>query len=119
MSKKSILGQSNGHGKICQNALIGTLFKQLPRAQIGLKFKNVWAHQIANNQTIILCPENVLKLNFTSSRVSPKNCGGLQVPNMEVPKPLPSQPIFLKVNLHGKFLHRVSREGLGIRNLSN
>ena len=27
--------------------------------------------------------------------------------------PLSSQPIFLKVNLHGKFLYRVSRDGLG------
>ena len=29
------------------------------------------------------------------------------------PAPLSSHPIFLKVNLHGKFLHRVTREGLG------
>ena len=27
--------------------------------------------------------------------------------------PLPSHLMFLKVHAHGKFLHRVSREGLG------
>ena len=27
--------------------------------------------------------------------------------------PLPSRPDFPKVQVHGKFLHRVSREGLG------
>ena len=34
-----------------------TLFKQLPRAQIGPKFKNFFARQIAKDQTIILSPE--------------------------------------------------------------
>ena len=38
-----------------------TLLKQLPQAQIVPKFKNFCAHRIANNQTIILSPENVQK----------------------------------------------------------
>ena len=31
-----------------------TIFKQLPPAQIGPKFKNFFAHQIANDQTIVM-----------------------------------------------------------------
>ena len=58
MSKKSILGQSYGRGKVSQNALAGTLFKRLPRAPIVLKFKFFCVHQIANDQTIVLRPEN-------------------------------------------------------------
>ena len=46
-----------------QNALTVTLFKQLPQAQIGPKFKNFFAHQIANDQTIILSPENIQKVH--------------------------------------------------------
>ena len=52
-----------GRGKICQNALMVTLFKQLPQAQIGLKFKDCCAQQIANDQTIVLSPENFLKVH--------------------------------------------------------
>ena len=65
MSKKSTPGPSYGgprHGKISQNALPVTLFKQLPWAEIGLKFKNFCAHQIANDQTIVLSPDNVQKV---------------------------------------------------------
>ena len=40
-----------------QNALSVTIFKHLPRAEIGPKLKNFCAHQIANDQTIILSPE--------------------------------------------------------------
>ena len=63
MSKKSTLGPSyEGLKKISQNALSVTLFKQLPQAEIGPKFKNFCAHQIANDQTIVLCPENPQKV---------------------------------------------------------
>ena len=34
-----------------------TLFKQLPQAQIGPKFKFCCVYQIANNQTVVLSPE--------------------------------------------------------------
>ena len=55
MSKKSTLEPSyDGLKKICQNSLPVTLFKQLPRAKIWPKFKNFCAHQIANNQMIVL-----------------------------------------------------------------
>ena len=50
-------------GKIGKNALMVYLFKQLPRAHIGLKFKNLCAHQIANDHTIVLSPENVQKVH--------------------------------------------------------
>ena len=40
-----------------------TLFKQLPQAEIGSKFKNFYAHQIANDRTIILSIENVQKVH--------------------------------------------------------
>ena len=46
-----------------QNALLVTLFKQLPRAKIGPEFKNFCAHQIANDQTIVLSPENPQKVH--------------------------------------------------------
>ena len=39
-----------------------TLFKQLPQAQIGPKFKNFCVHQKANDQTIVLSPENAQKV---------------------------------------------------------
>ena len=39
------------------------LFKQLPRAEIWPKFKNFCAHQIANDQTIVLSPENPQKVH--------------------------------------------------------
>ena len=41
-------GPNYGGLKIGQNALMGTLFKQLPQAQIGPKFKNLCAHQKAS-----------------------------------------------------------------------
>ena len=44
----------NRCAKISQNALTGALFKQLPQAQIGPEFKNLFAQQIANDQTINL-----------------------------------------------------------------
>ena len=47
---------------MCQNALLGTLFKQLPQAQVGPTFKKVCAHQSDNDQTIVLSPENVHKV---------------------------------------------------------
>ena len=34
-----------------------TLFKQLPQAQIGPKFKFCCVYQIANNQTVVFSPE--------------------------------------------------------------
>ena len=55
MSKK-------GRGKIGQNALRVTLFKQVPREQIGPKFKYFCVHHKANDQTIILSPDNVQKV---------------------------------------------------------
>ena len=64
MSKKSTPGPSyGGSKKIGPNALTVTLFKQLPQAQIGPKFKFFGAHQIANYQMIILSPENVQKVH--------------------------------------------------------
>ena len=54
---------SVANGQIGQKALTGTLFKQLPWAQIGLEFKNLCAHQIANDQTIALSPDNVQKVH--------------------------------------------------------
>ena len=56
-------GPNYGGLKIGQKALMGTLFKQLPQAQIGPKFKNFFAHQIANDQTVVLSPENVQKVH--------------------------------------------------------
>ena len=46
-----------------QNALTGTLFKQLPQAQIGPKFTFVRVHQIANDQMVVLSHENVQKVH--------------------------------------------------------
>jgi len=40
-----------------------TPFKQLPRAQFGAKFKNFCAHQIANDQTVVMSPENPQKVH--------------------------------------------------------
>ena len=65
MSEKSSPGPSygglkKGVEKICQNALTVTLFKQ---AQIGPKFKNFCAHQIASDQTIVLSTENAQKVH--------------------------------------------------------
>ena len=56
-------GFEKGRGEIGQNALTVTLFKQLPPAQIGPKFKNFCVYQKANDQTIILSPENVQKVH--------------------------------------------------------
>ena len=55
-------GFEKGHGKIGQNALTVTLFKQLTQAQIGQKFKNVCVHQKANDQMIVLSRENVQQM---------------------------------------------------------
>ena len=64
MSKNSTPGPSyDGLKKIGQNALSVTLFKQLPWAEIWPKFKNFCAHQIANDQTIVLSPENPQKVH--------------------------------------------------------
>ena len=53
------------------NALIGTLFEQLPKAQIRSKFREKKiAHQIANNKMIVLSTENVQK-----SHMGPKLWG--------------------------------------------
>ena len=62
MSKKSTPGQSYGGLKMQNRPKFLTLFKQLPQAQIGPKFKNCCAHQIANDQTIVLSSENVQKV---------------------------------------------------------
>ena len=62
-SRHKLWGFEKGHGKIGQNALPVTLFKQLPRAHIGLKFKNLCSHQIANDHTIVLSPEKVQKVH--------------------------------------------------------
>ena len=65
MSKESTPGQSyDGLKKIGQIALLVTLFKQLSRAEIGPKFKNFCAHQIANDQTIVLSQEKPQKVHF-------------------------------------------------------
>ena len=58
-SMPKLLGFEKKCGKFGQSPLTGTLFKQLPWAQIGLKFKYFCAHKIANNQTIILNTEKV------------------------------------------------------------
>ena len=62
-SRPKLWGFEKGCGKIGQNALPVTLFKQLPKAKIGPKFKTFCAHQIANDQTIVLRPENPQKVN--------------------------------------------------------
>ena len=61
-SMPKLWGFEKRHGKISQNAMTVTLFKKLPRAEIGLKFKYFCAHQIANDQTIDLSPENPQKI---------------------------------------------------------
>ena len=65
-SRLKLWGFQKESRKIGQNDLVGTLFKQLPQAQIMLKFKNCRAQQITNDQTIILSPENEPKLDKTS-----------------------------------------------------
>ena len=63
MSKKSILGPSyDGFDGLKKSAKM-PLFKQLPQAEIWPKFKNFCAHQIANDQTIVLSPENPQKVH--------------------------------------------------------
>ena len=47
--------------KICENLLTGTLFKQLPQAQIRSKFKNFCAHHEAKDKTIVLSTEKIQK----------------------------------------------------------
>ena len=42
---------------------MGTLFEQLPRAQIGLESQNFSIHQIAKDKRIILSTENVQKVH--------------------------------------------------------
>ena len=42
---------------------MGTLFEQPPQAQIRPKAKYLYAHQIANDKTIILSTENVQKVH--------------------------------------------------------
>ena len=41
---------------------MGVLFEQLPKAQVRLKRKYFFVHQIANERTIILSTENVQKV---------------------------------------------------------
>ena len=62
-SRPKLWGFEKRHYKISQNALMGTLFKQLPQAQIWMKFKNCCAHQIARGQTIVLSSKNVQKVH--------------------------------------------------------
>ena len=62
-SRPKLWGFEKGRGKIGKSVLTVTLFKQLPRAQIGSKFKNVCVHQEANDQTIILSLENAQKVH--------------------------------------------------------
>ena len=62
-SRPKLWGFEKRCGKIGQNTLTVTFFKQLPRAQIGQKFKNLCAHQIANYKTIVLTSENVQKVH--------------------------------------------------------
>ena len=59
MSKKSTPGPSYGGLK----KGVEKLAKQLPKKQIGLKFKNFCANQIANDKMIILSLENVQKVH--------------------------------------------------------
>ena len=49
-SRPKLWGFEKRCGKIGQNALTGTLIKQLPWAQIKLKFKTLCAHQKANDK---------------------------------------------------------------------
>ena len=42
---------------------MGTLFEQLPQAQIRPKAKYFCAHQIANDKTVIFSTENVQKVH--------------------------------------------------------
>ena len=64
MSKKSTPGPSyDGLKKISPNALSVTLFKQPPKAEIWPKFKNFCAYQIANDQTVVMSPENPPKVH--------------------------------------------------------
>ena len=60
LSRPMLWGFEKKCGKI-GNASTVTLFKQLPQAQIGLKFKKI--SQIANDQTMFLSPENVQKVD--------------------------------------------------------
>ena len=55
--------KSNPPLKVAKSAFIGTLFEQLPQAQLRPNAKYLSAHQIANDKTIILSTENVQKVN--------------------------------------------------------
>ena len=49
--------------KVAKSAFMGTLFEQLPQAQIRPNEKFLCAHLIANDKTIILSTENVQKVH--------------------------------------------------------
>ena len=53
---------------IGKNALPVAQFEELPQAQIGPTSKYLCAHLMANDKTIILSTENVLKVHFEKRR---------------------------------------------------
>ena len=55
--------KSNPPSKVAKSAFMGTLFEQPPQAQIRPKAKYLYAHQIANDKTIIVSTENVQKVH--------------------------------------------------------
>ena len=55
--------KSNPPSKVAKSSFIGTLFEQLPKAQIRPKAKYLCALQRANDKTIILSTENVQKVH--------------------------------------------------------
>ena len=67
-SRLNLWGFEKGQGKIGENAMMVILFKRLPQAQIGPKFKNYFAHQIANDKTIIEIPGKQQKIQYKRKR---------------------------------------------------
>ena len=56
--------KSNPPSKVAKSAFMGTLIEQPPQAQIRSNAKYFCAHQIANDQMIVLSPENPQKRLF-------------------------------------------------------
>ena len=55
--------KSNPPSKAAKSAFMGTLIEQPPQAQKRPNAKYLCAHQIANDQTIVLSPENPQKVH--------------------------------------------------------
>ena len=65
-------------------------------------------------RTITISLRNYLfSLNIFITLAQDKEKGNRTFVPLINDSPLPSRPCFLKVHAHGKFLHRVSGEGLG------